>query len=275
LQSVSLFPSLGAAAGYAILGVGEGNFGDTVHLSASTTNGNVGVAGPNGALDQDAPGVVNGNIYLNTGTTIIESHPGVVSGTIFTGLDLTQAVTDAKAASSSAAALFTTAALGNVNGAETVTGNGGLNVITIGDLVLNNDDLLLSGGVGDKFVINITGKLDLTGNAIIGGLGGVDASDILINVLGTGTTLTTHVDDMINGTLLSLNRSITFHGTTGAIIAGGITVDSTTTIMSGATINYVALQPPSVPLPASVWGGFALLGGLGLTRLRRFRSTNA
>jgi choice-of-anchor A domain-containing protein len=73
----------------------------------------------------------------------------------------------------------------------TITGTHGVNVICVKDIVLSGKQILLTGPTDAKFVINITGKMAMTG----GGLGpqirvdasaGLAPSAVLYNFIGVG-----------------------------------------------------------------------------------------
>ena len=94
--------SLGSAANYAVLEIGNGN----VSLAAAPPNGsitgNVGAAGGNLSDGGNLP--INGSVFLGTGASN-SGLAGNVSGTINTNFDLSSAISAATTASSQAAAL--------------------------------------------------------------------------------------------------------------------------------------------------------------------------
>lgn len=110
------------------------------------------------------------------------------------------AFTEAAELSSQASSLTPTQTFGAINGTQTITGNGGLNVINIASL--HNPTLTISGNANDIFVINVAGLFS-TNRAIV--LNGVLASHILWNLTGTGTVLQTAGGNQLFGTFLATN----------------------------------------------------------------------
>jgi PEP-CTERM motif len=109
------------------------------------------------------------------------------------------AFNDAVALSNSASALAPTQTFGDVTGALTINGNGGLNVIDITSL--HNPDLTINGGSNDNFVFNISGNFQ-TNHVMT--LNGVNASQILFNMTGTsGNIFQTSGGDVLFGTFLA------------------------------------------------------------------------
>jgi choice-of-anchor A domain-containing protein len=136
-----------------------------------------------------------------------------------------------------AASLSPTQTFGSITQATTINGNGGLNVINInGDITTT---LILNGSASDIFIVNVTGTLSLTGSTVLGVAGGVSGNNVLYNFTGSGT-ITTHVNNMVNGTLLAPNYDFILHSLNGRIIGG-----QNITLMSGATVN----GPPTPPVP--------------------------
>jgi len=263
---------LGTAADYAVFGLYTPPSGTSVNLGNVTVGslvirGDVAV-GPYGTCSFMAPSEVYGNIYRHyVGPSAAQnakgSGPGVFMGGTWVNRDLTQANADALWAYNDALSRTATQTFGSITGSQTVVGNGGINVISIASITLNdNQNLLFSGGLNDFFIVNVTGGLTMGGNGTIGGAGSVDASKILLNFIGTGTELKSHVNNVLNGTVLAPYRSVEFHSANGAVLAGGANL----TLMSGCTINYVPLTSyyvppqPAVPEPSALL--LALLGGV-------------
>ena len=82
-----------------------------------------------------------------------------------------------------------------------MTGNGGLNVILIDGSI--NASLTLSGGAGDVFIVNVTGRLDLRGSSALGLSGGLTAGQVLYNFVGDRGSLVTARGTTVNGTILA------------------------------------------------------------------------
>ena len=102
--------------------------------------------------------------------------------------------------SSTAAALTPTQTFTTISGTQTITGNGGLNVIKVTSL--SNPTLTISGGPNDIFVINVSGSFS-TNRPMT--LVGVTASQILWNLTGTGTVLQTSGGNVLYGIFLATN----------------------------------------------------------------------
>ena len=75
--------------------------------------------------------------------------------------DLTQADADARAASMDAAGFTPTQTLGNINSSTTITGSGGLNVISVNSVNLVKQTLTIAGSASDIFIFQRVGRLHL------------------------------------------------------------------------------------------------------------------
>ena len=234
---VSISQLLGSAANYAVLGIGSssaGNTAGTLNNSLVTINGNQGV-GFGGRVINMAPSSVNGNVFQYQNGQY--GGPGHLGGSLSTNAALlNQNYNDAMAAARLAASLSPTQTFGSISSATTIHGNGGLNVININGNITNS--ITLNGTANDIFIINVTGTLALTGSTALGMSGGVGDANILYNFTGSGT-ITTHVNNMVHGTLLAPNYDFILHSLNGRIIGG-----QNITLMSGAKVNG-----PSAPVP--------------------------
>jgi hypothetical protein len=260
----TLLDSLGAAGDYTVLSL-SGTFQNQSNV---TINGDVGV-GPKGSASVMAPTTVNGIVFKDPTATV--SGPGGISGGIVTK-DLHQAVTDALNASAAFNSLAATRVFSSISAATTILGNGGTNVIDLsGNLKLSGtNNLTLTGSANDKFIFNIQGGLSMDGSAKIVLSGGVSAENVVFNFVGSGSSLTTHVGNQMQGIVLAPSRDITFHGMFGEIIGGGKKL----TLMSGAIVNgFPPDQPRGVPEGASTLLLSCLgLGALAIVRRAVFRS---
>jgi len=95
--------------------------------------------------------------------------------------------------------------------------------------------LTLDGAAGSAFVLNISGKFDLSGASKISLTGGLTVSDVLFNIRGNNSTFSISGNSIFNGTLLAYNPAgaqrtlqITGHDTevNGEVLAHKITLQS-------------------------------------------------
>ena len=253
----------------------------TINASNSGTafNTNMGL-GPGASTNFSGGGTLTGTLYYDTTATLqsnLSSQFNVLGGTVKT--PLSTAVNDVKTAASNAAALpaspsETFASIGgsplaitDVNG--TLNGLGGRNTVVdvTGNIDITNpaNDLTISGGANDFYIINVGGSVTVT-NGQIAALGGIPASHILFNVEGTGNSVNlSNGTSVLTGTYLApnVNQKITISPGTvnGAIIGYEIQTSS------GPTVNGPPFGGP-LPLPSALWGMPALLG---LLAIRRFQ----
>jgi len=234
-------------------------FGGNLDLSLVTINGNTGVAN-GGTVHLFSPSVINGNLYLGTGASsqLDAQH----YNHLFTNVDLSAATSQLLAASALLSSLTPDLTLASATTSQTISGNGGVKVIDItGDINLNSKSLTLTGGANDFFVINVSGGLNLVGSGGIVAGSGIDAGHIIVNVIGTGSTVTSHVNNEIDATLLLPDRAAVLHSLNGAIYGGCQQI----TLMSGATVNQVPFTPaPPIPTPTAVAAGAPVLFALAL-----------
>jgi hypothetical protein len=240
--------NLGEAGQFTVLSL----TGTDLNLSNVTINGDVGV-GPNGQSEVMSPSTVNGTLFKDPSATV--SGPGNVTGGIQTK-SLQQAVNDAISASNAFANLAATQMFSSISAAITINGNGGDNVIKLtGGINMGGGNITLNGGANDFFIFDIKGGLQLGGSASVVLSGGVTADHVVFNFLsaangGDGSSLMTHIGNTVQGTVLAVDRDITFHGINGMVIGGG----NTLTLMSGATVNGIPFIPEVTP--SSVIFGF-------------------
>jgi hypothetical protein len=287
--------TLGTASAYGVL-IGVG---DTLSLNGNfNLIGDLGV-GRNAVINRNNAGnTITGAAYLDTGYTTTGNSSISISDGIYTA-SMTQAIADATAAATNAAALTGTAGLVDQNGSINLSGssvtikaltNLSVNVLNISSLSLTNSSLTFddNGFAGAKFIINVTGGFTVSSSgsgksSIIKGINGASAADILFNIEGsTGTvSITGNSTNQIIGTILAPSRSVTVGGDgtlTGNIIAGVKNISGSSTVTSqssGFNINalgYVPRTASSTPEPSSI----ALFGagGLALLAVRRRRSAH-
>ena len=224
--------NLGRACGGAVVGLQ----GTKIVNSLVTIYGDEYVS-QSGSLANNAPSTINGNVYEFA--TRQYSGPGKLNGSIVTDPTLLNQVdADALSAAATAKALVPTRTFENISSPTTVTGNGGVNVIQINGNITSS--LILSGNASDVFIINVTGNLNIGGSSVLGVAGNVAPGNVLYNFIGTGGTIDTHVDNVVNGTLLAPKYSFNLDGVfNGRIIGGG----SSISLLSGAIVNRPTYPP--------------------------------
>ncbi len=225
---------LGQAAGYAAFVLPGGSSIDLTIKGGAAVNGDVAVArglhldlgsGAKVGSTANTSQVVSGRIYLDPNGATVKldgQNPASVSTR-----SLDQAVTDAIAANHFAAGLAATQSLGNldVSGQYTITGNGGLNVISLNSVTLHGDGILtLQGSATDRFVFNITaGSYNQSSKSTVVLSGGLTPDNILWNFVGGGQGANVHSSGQAFGTFLSPDRTFSIDDSVlfGAAIAQG------------------------------------------------------
>jgi hypothetical protein len=252
LAANSAFPELGTAADFSVLGLGKPSadaIGGTgkVDLANTTVHGDIGI-GPHGTLDFQGPATIEGDLYLDPLIKDILTNAGTVTGSIITTEDLSGPVADALGAAAYFAALTPTQVVASkVDSSMVIYGSGGMNVIDIPAIELDGvETLRLVGGPSDQFVLNIGGGFDLMNNAWISMV--PPGGDLLINVTGEGTPITTSTGSVINGTLLGATRKFTLQGRSGPIIGGELDEVS---LVSGTVVDTTPFPILSEPFDLS------------------------
>ncbi|MBI3996971.1 MAG: choice-of-anchor A family protein [Candidatus Omnitrophica bacterium] len=270
-------PDLGEAANYALFAIPKTSDAASITISsASGVLGDLAIGNP-GLYDKSGAGVITGSVFLATGvTTSISGVPGA-EGTLVPNSNLAQAISDALLASTGASLLPSTQLLGDITDTTLVTGNGNVNVLSIGTINLGGvKTLTLSGNAAEFFILNISGDFDFSGSSAFVLAGGVDPSHVLLNFPTTGNGIGFSASSAVKGTFLAPYRDFTLHGANleGAVIANDIR------ITSGGQDAFVGFndfapppppQEPVIPEPSSL-----MLLGMGLAALvaRRPRSSS-
>jgi len=241
-------------------------------------NGNIGLAAAGFTYAQSGGAETNlqqpTNALINTGSTV-GAHPSGVTivQNSSTNAFLAQAVTDATNESNALAALTPTVTLGNVTSGETVTLLSGENVVSVGNIILNQAALTLNAPAGATIIVNVSGTITLAGGSLGNGLrlaGGVTPDDVFFNILSSGTNVTTsgggNAQD-IQGTILDLQGSVGLHPgeVDGQIIAKDFSSSS------GALVSPVSA--PTVPDPSSIFLLATVLFFVGVLLRKRRVST--
>jgi choice-of-anchor A domain-containing protein len=195
--------------------------GSTQKATFSSTTVTGDVAASSGVnLKLQSPATVNGNIYLAPSVTF--TNGGQVNGSIFTNqAQLAQCRQDAIDASAQGAALPPNFTYPKITTNTTINGVSGLNVVKVtGDINLSGSQLTLSGPADAFFVVNVAGKIKLSGTGGIFAGGAMPSSHLLINMTGSGSNLDTHVGNTIQGTLLGPRTGGALNGAFGSVILG-------------------------------------------------------
>jgi len=215
--------SLGQAANYAILG-----YNILLH-NTDVWDGPVGVgyndATGVGKMQVESPGVVHdAPVYKDPLATITGSTgpSNLMQGIIVQEMD--QAFADAMTAYNQALALTPDLTInGSIGSSTTIDAtHGGQYVIRItGDI---KSQLVLNPYPGEttKFVVILEGTITLGGSDTVGAPAPAGAKDVLIVVEGTGSTLTSHINNRVYATMLAPYRQASFHGFNGSFIGGDL-----------------------------------------------------
>jgi hypothetical protein len=247
----SAVPGLGAAGTFGLLSVNGG----LTYLNQAHLNGDVGLGARDIALLPRAD--INGAVYADPSALVIpgfgrnfDASGGVVRQ------KLTQAASDADAASDAFAALPATQTFGNLKHSTNITGNGGLNVIDVKSVNLNREKLTLTGGANDVFVIDVDRGFDFQRSQLVLS-GGVTADHVLFNFHGGGAQVSiTDARSAISGTFLAPHRTVEFQGSgdlTGEIIGRNVLVSSSGTLTE-KPFSAPADSPPPVAQTGSLSG---------------------
>jgi choice-of-anchor A domain-containing protein len=251
--------TLGAAANFAVLVLDSPFCSSDVVLSApaSEIDGKVAIcAGVTGDILKLK---IDGDLILDT--TDGGTNPNIHSDVKFSGghgivhQDLHEACGtppftppppfadpgDCREASTAALALSTspgcTQTIPSVTSSALATfnGNGGLNVICIGNINLVKQTITFNGNASDRFIINITGQGDHILNNVRIVLNGVQPNQILWNVTAVGTTVSFFKPDAtLAGTWLVPDGSfIQDHGRLDGTVCAGCTAK----FHSGAVVS--------------------------------------
>ena len=218
--------------------------------------------GVKAAFSGGGNGQITGTLYYDntvTGTNTFSQLQNAPK-TVQVSTSVTQAALNAaQTLSNYAASLPATQTFGQINGSQSITGNGGLNVIDVSSL--SNPTLTLNGNSSDLFVFNVSGLYQTNQKMI---LNGVDPGKILFNFTGSsGHVFETSGGDLSYGVYLATDGGqfqFSNLNLTGKLIntAGDVQ------LVSGSKI------PTAVPLSPTIYGAATLMACmLGLGKWRR------
>lgn len=217
---------IGAAANYGVLALQNTTTIDT----NAAIDGSVGVAaGSTFAASGKAP-IITQNVYESANGQFTGNAQ--VGGTVIIDpARMTQANTDARSGSVTAASQIATQTFWSITVPTTITGNGGLNVINISGSI--SSSLTLVGSASDVFIVNVSGNLSLKSRESLGIIG-VTADHVLYNFTGAGS-VSLSSRGTVYGTLLAPSSIVKIDGVlNGAVIAGG-----SLTLQNGAVIHEI------------------------------------
>jgi hypothetical protein len=182
---------------------------------------------------------ISGDVYVSRGGVLDNLRPGLIDGNVFeygkyeyfgrgsltggvtidaTLLDTVNA--DAMSASSNIAAMTPTQEFGAIRRPTTITGNGGVNVISIDGNITRS--LTLGGGSNDVFFVNVSGTIELDDHATLAVSGGVPAGAVIYNLTKGFGTVAIGDRVVVNGTILAPGYNLGLEGKfNGAVIGGG------------------------------------------------------
>jgi choice-of-anchor A domain-containing protein len=241
---------LGAAAGCTVLELSTAKV--SITGPAGGIFGDICIA-PGGSLAMSGDEFVTGTVNLGAGAKFSNSSHGTV--TVAQNVDLSAAISAAYKAADDAANQACDPALtfDKLDGktVTTITGDIGINVICVGDVVLSGKQITLTGPVGAQFIINVTGKFVLTGGGDgpqIRVAGGVQPKDVLYNIIGTGADVAFSGGGggvnccaaIVDGTLLAPDRKINL---SPGLVNGQVISGKDINIVSGASV-FCPCPPP-------------------------------
>jgi choice-of-anchor A domain-containing protein len=219
-----LFADLGDASAFSVLELDA----HKVTFSSGAIKGDVGI-GPNGRFQISGSSVVGGTLSLSPGATYSRSGSACVANVV-TNADLSSAISDAENAAMSFGQASCDQSLGSVRlsggGSEVVSAtHDGQNIVCADAIDLSGKSVvdLDDGGFSNvTFVVNISGKFQLSGGSRMDTSGDIEPQDVLYNVLDTGPAVSFSGGSVINGTVLAPDRSISPDAgiVRGAVISG-------------------------------------------------------
>jgi hypothetical protein len=261
--------NLGTAGNFALVDLANGK---TLGMNSGPLAGNVLLGnGVKAAFSGGGGGRITGVLDYDstvTGTNTFSQLATAPTTALVSTTVTTEALNDANGVASYIEGLTATQTFGNITGTTTITGNGGLNVIHVGNL--QNPILNLSGNASDFFVFDVSGVFNT--NQVMSLIGGVTANHVIFDFTGTsGNVFQTSGGDLLEGTYLAThggNFQFSNLDLTGALINTGGNVQ----FVSGTSIpTFASFSGPPVPEP-STWA--LMIAGFGLAgaALRRRRA---
>ncbi len=241
-----------SARAIAMLKASEGVWSilETGH-SSITLNSNIninGSVGDNGStLIFNSNVTVQGKVYLNTSTSLI-NNGGVAEQGIEqdsgSNTILSQAIAAANTQYTSLTNLSNnTGTFADINSNTTITGTHTVNVVNIGNLLLNsNKNLTLSGTSNMSFVVRVSGTFILNSNSNVNLAGGLKPGNVTFVDTGTSGVIM-NSNCTINGSILTQKSSVTLNS--NATLNGSIVGGQSISLNSDSVVT-----PPQTFMPA-------------------------
>jgi hypothetical protein len=252
---------LGSAGNFALVDLASGT---TLGMNSGPLAGDVLLGhGAKAAFSGGGGGHITGVLDYDstvTGTNTFSQLATAPTTASVTTAFTTGALNSANGVASYIEGLAATQTFGNINNTTTIVGDGGLNVIHVGNI--QNAPLTLSGNASDYFVVEVTGTFQT--NRTMALIGGVTASHVIFDFTGTsGNVFQTSGGDRLEGTFLATHGggfNFSDLDLTGALI----NTDGNVQFVSGSEIpTFAGFTAPPVPEPAS-WAlmilGFGAVG---------------
>jgi hypothetical protein len=205
--------NLGAASPFTVL-----TSSSDVIRGGSTVQGTVGIQ--SGSFNLSGGSTVTGDLVYDSGVMRNISGGSIVRGrtyqdntTIDNALSDAQMLSDAAFAEAVTARYATLTSVNLNHSSLTITGGADEKIVLrLTDFVLTNNSIFtLSGTATTAFIVNVTNNFSLSSNSSISLLN-VPASNVLFNILGTGSTVVLRGGSTMSGTLLALHRKVRIRG---------------------------------------------------------------
>jgi len=209
-------------------------------------DGDVAVAGTGNFLI-GGRATFDGDVYGRSNGTVLAIDHAVISGSIFYDQDalLDNCVNEALAASDYAFSLTPNRSNASIkirgHHNITITGAPGETVVlSLKNFILReNSSFTLQGTATTTFIINVSKKFSLKGNAQID-LAGLQWNQVLFNVVGAGRKVLLGGNSIFNGILVANNRTIEVNGdatVSGEIIANRFKPRGSTSVLRPSVVS--------------------------------------
>jgi hypothetical protein len=253
--------NLGPAADYSVLGLsGPSGHGSIINLSSGPLriNGNVGV-GDNGTLNFSGGGQINGRTDFASSAALNTGGNTISGGTHL--LDFSPIGQAVQSTINSINSFSPTQTFTSITSPISLSGNGGLNVISIGqDIHLSGGNLTLTGSASDVFVFKINGTMELSGGTNILLKGGLTSGNVIWDFIGSGSLFQTSGQSTTAGIFLAPQRVIN--------INGGV---HDSEFISGVSLSFQSnpLIVPEAPTTSLLIFGALVASGVAIRRRTR------